>query len=658
MCGVTGILGDGARNSEFLARMTGRLEHRGPDDEGLWSDPEAGIAFGHRRLSIVDLSPAGHEPMHSASGRLTVTFNGEIYNHQAIRERLEGEGRTPPGGWRGYSDIETFLEAIDHWGLERALDAAVGMFAFGLWDHGKRTLRLVRDRFGEKPLYYGWVGGDILFASELKAMRAHPRFDNAIERRAVAAVASRMYVPAPLSIYRGIYKLEPGCILTLERGAPAEPPTSAPQAGEAGQSIRIDRYYDYRSVVRSGIADPYSSEAEAIEAVEAALGEAIKGQGMADVPVGAFLSGGIDSSLVTALYQAHNRTPVRTFSIGFEEAGYNEAADARRVAEHLGTVHHEQYVTGADAIAVIPQLPHIYDEPFADSSQIPTFLVSRFARGEVTVALTGDGGDEMFGGYNRHVMAPRLWSRIRSVPMPLRAAALRPMAGLSDGLWSQFGAFAGLGAKSGTKIRKVLHLASTAKGLDHVIDSFLDEWAMAASPVLGVDSRPPVPDLDVLGAGASDVDRLTCYDAISYLPDDILCKVDRASMAVSLETRVPFLDHRLAAVAARVPSRWKVHDGRGKQVLRHLLDRHVPRALVERPKAGFGIPLDEWLRGPLRDWAEDLLNPVRLRQDGLFDAALVQGRWDDVKAGRSGSGHAVWAIAMINAWLQTVDNAK
>ena len=646
MCGIAGLLTSGVPSAPALEWMIGTLHHRGPDDGGVWVDRAAGIGLGHRRLSIVDLSPAGHEPMASHSGRFVVTYNGEIYNHNELRDELERQGLAPDGGWRGHSDIETFLHAIDCWGLERALDKAVGMFAFALWDKQARSLRLVRDRFGEKPLYYGWVGGDFLFASELKAMRTHPRFDNPIDRDALRQFASRTYVPAPLSIYRRIFKLEPGCVLELDRSACSSPLDRPPPIGSPASGVKIERYWSYASVVERGLADPIEDEAEALEQIEAALGAAIRGQSVADVPVGAFLSGGIDSSAITALYQVHSPIPVRTFSIGFNERGFNEAEHAKAVAAHLGTVHFEHYETDREAADVIPLLPHIYDEPFADSSQIPTYLVSKFARQEVTVALTGDGGDELFGGYNRHVLAPLLWNRLKRVPRPLRSAVGTALAALPPGLWARASGH----PQFGHKVRKGLRLAAHARSYDDVLSSFLDEWAFEPGAVLGSSQplhRPPLLD------GAPEAVQTMFGDAVDYLPDDILCKVDRASMAVSLETRVPFLDHRLAEVAARVPLEMKIAGRTGKNILRKLLYRHVPKSLIDRPKAGFAMPIGGWLCGPLREWAEDLLDPARLDREGYFDSRLVGKRWADHRSGRTESTQALWSILMFQSWLQS-----
>lgn len=623
--------------------MTGPIAHRGPDGDGVWSDTEAGIALGHRRLAIVELSPLGHQPMASADGRWMLVFNGEIYNHFELRAELGAGGAAPE--WRGHSDTETLAAAIAAWGLEKTLARAVGMFAIALWDRRDRVLHLVRDRFGEKPLYYGWVGGDFLFGSELKALHAHPGFANPVDRDALGAFAARTYVPAPRSIWRDVYKLEPGCILTVTPDAARVAPGAPPAEGRHG-GLTLTRYWSYRDVLAAGAADPIGTEADAIAALDGALGQAIAGQAMADVPVGAFLSGGIDSSTVVALYQRHASTPVRTYSIGFEEAGFDEAVYAKQVATHFGTVHHERYVTVAETRDVIPKLPSMYDEPFADSSQIPTHLVSRFAREEVTVALSGDGGDELFAGYNRHFAAPRMWERLSLLPRPLRAAAGASLSRLPAGMWN---ALPGRPPHFGAKIQKALRVAGHARRFDDVYSSFLDEWSFERSPVVGAGRQDPL-DLEPY-PGAPDAVRMMYCDATAYLPDDILVKVDRAAMAVSLETRVPFLDHRVAAVAARIPLSMKIKNGRGKHVLRELLYSHAPRALFERPKAGFAIPIGQWLRGPLRPWAEELLSPTRLAAEGYFDPAVVTARWRDHLSGRRDATPALWAVLMFQAWL-------
>ena len=646
MCGIAGIISASRLDEGDVRRLIDPIAHRGPDDEGVWVDAEVGVGLGHRRLAIIDLSPAGHQPMTSADGRFVITYNAEIYNHAQLRAELEQQqGGVPPGGWRGHSDTETLLECVSAWGLDATLPKIVGMFAFALWDRQDRQLHLVRDRFGEKPLYYGWVGKDFLFASELKAIRAHPSFDGEIDRRALRLFAARTYIPAPFSIYKRLFKLETGCVLTItpeEAGTPLDAPPNS-----------IRRYWSYRDVVRRGLEQPIEDEGEALDQLERVLSTAISGQSVADVPVGAFLSGGIDSSTMIALYQKYSSTPVRTFTIGFEEAGFNEADDARAVAAHLGTVHSERTVTVKEARDVIPLLPAMYDEPFADSSQIPTYLVSRFAREQVTVALTGDGGDELFGGYNRYVTAPQLWQQLRRLPQPLRSAVGSPLSRLSSQFWN--GAVGLLPGRRrphlGGKIQKGLRVAGSVRNLDELYSSFLDEWSFEDSPVRGGGEPGPEWDMEI-GDTASDTERMMYCDAVSYLPGDILCKVDRASMAVGLETRVPYLDHRVAELAARIPLHMKVRGGRGKHILRELLYRQVPRELFDRPKVGFAVPVGEWIKGPLRPWVEDLLEPSRMAGDGWFDPAIVQRRWQDHLSGRRDSTQALWAVLMFQSWLR------
>jgi asparagine synthase (glutamine-hydrolysing) len=655
MCGLAGVVGEGARDAVLLARMAGEIAHRGPDDEGFWSDAEAGVAFAHRRLAIIDLSPAGHQPMASDDGRWVLAYNGEIYNHAELRAELEAAGlHARP--WRGHSDTETLAECVSAWGLEETLQKSVGMFALALWDRRDRVLRLARDRFGEKPLYFGWVGGDFAFGSELKSLRRHPRFANEIDRRALRLLAARTYIPAPLSIYRDVYKLEPGCILSASSDALRRAPPGPLALDVRRDGLELRRYWSYAETVANGLADPITDEAEALQQLEQALATAIAGQSIADVPVGAFLSGGIDSSTVVALYRKYSPGTVRTFTIGFEEAAFNEADYARAVAAHLGTEHHERTVTVREAQDVIPLLPRMYDEPFADSSQIPTHLVSRFAREHVTVTLSGDGGDELFGGYNRYVGAARLWGQLKRLPAPLRAMAGKSFGGLPPAAWNRMAAILPGGPRQphfGTKVQKALRTMGRASSLEDVFATFLDEWSAERSPVLGGEDVPSscVFDLEP-GAPAPDAIRMMYCDARSYLPDDILCKVDRASMAVSLESRVPFLDHRVAELAARIPLDLKIRNGKGKHILRKLLHREVPERLFERPKTGFGIPVGEWLKGPLRPWAEELLDGRRLETDGWFDAERVRSRWQQHLSGVRDSTPALWAILMFQAWAQ------
>lgn len=649
MCGIAGMIGLNGVASARIEAMIAPISHRGPDDAGVWIDQEAGVGLGHRRLAIVDLSASGHQPMQSPSGRWVLVFNGEVYNHRALRAELDEQGHW---AWRGHTDTETLLTCIDAWGLDRAIEKAIGMFALAIWDRQTRRLSLVRDRFGEKPLYYGWVGGDFLFGSELKALRAHPRFTNEIDRDALRILASRTYIPAPLSIYKGISKLKPGCILEVDRD-------DVRRLSSAGHSdaLRVRRYWSYRSVVEEGLANPYASEDEALEALDGALSAAIGRQAVADVPVGAFLSGGIDSSTIVALYQKYSRQRVKTFTIGFDDPAFNEADHARAVADHLQTDHSELYVSAEHVRDTIPHIARIYDEPFADSSQVPTYLVSKFAREQVTVALSGDGGDELFGGYNRYFGAAKLWSGMSRLPRPMRSAIGGGLGLAPPMTWDGLGRLLPGGMRPphfGTKVQKALRTMGRAANIDDVFVSFLDEWNGGPSPVIGGrdDDRCRF-DLDLDEAADARVRMMYC-DAVSYLPDDILCKVDRAAMAVSLETRVPFLDHTVAAVAARIPIDMKIKGGRGKCILRTLLYREAPAHLFERPKAGFGLPLGQWLRGPLRPWAESLLDERRLREGGYFDAPIVRQRWAEHLAGKRDASPAIWAILTFEEWRESI----
>ena len=648
MCGIAGILTNGRNEPSVVARMTDAVAHRGPDDSGIWTDQDAGIGLGHRRLAVVDLSPAGHQPMLSADGRFVLIFNGEIYNHRELRRQFEQEHGSRE--WRGTSDTETFLEGIAHWGLEETLRRSAGMYAFALWDRRERLLYLVRDRFGEKPLFYGWVGGSFAFGSELKALRQVPGFENDISRQALGAFSARTYIPAPLSIYQRIFKVPPASILTIAPEAAAKPRDTPPEAGGEEGGLSLAQYWSYRDVVSAGHAEPIEDETAALAQLEAVLAEAITGQSMADVPIGAFLSGGIDSSTIVALYQKYSSVPVRTFSIGFAEAGFNEAEHAKAVARHLGTVHDERYVTVEETRDVIPQLPAMFDEPFADSSQIPTHLVSKFAREQVTVAVSGDGGDELFGGYNRYFAAERMWDRMRRIPAPVRAGIGSGLGAIPPEFWNRLIRMRSSGAPRhlGAKVQKGFRVAARSRDIDDLFESFLDEWAGEPSPVIGA---PPRLGFDLAVGGPAAV-RMMYADAVAYLPDDIMAKVDRASMAVALETRAPYLDHRVAEVAARIPIGMKIRGGRGKLILRKLLYREAPAELFERPKAGFGIPVGEWIKGPLRPWAEDLLDPTRMKNEGWFDAGRVHRRWQQHLVGTRDSSIALWAVLMFQAWLR------
>lgn len=648
MCGFTGLFqpADGPCDRAVVARMTQALAHRGPDADGIWT--RDGVALGHRRLSILDLSEAGAQPMQDASGRFVLAYNGEIYNHLALRADLHSAGAAPD--WRSHSDTETLLAGIAHWGLDETLTRAAGMFALALWDQEQGRLSLARDRMGEKPLYWGWAGTALVFGSELKALRQHPDCPTHVCKDAFAQYLTHAYVPAPRSIHPGIYKLEPGCILDIAGPVPPGPPQMPLRPGQHHGAVSIRRYWSLTDTLQTGHDTQITAEDDAVTAVETALSRAVNRQVIADVPLGAFLSGGIDSSLIVALMQAQTQQPVKTFTVGFENAAFNEAPHAAAVAAHLGTDHTEITVTEREALDVIPMLPDLYDEPFADSSQIPTHLVCRAARAHVTVALSGDAGDELFGGYNRHVLGPRIWRRFERIPKPLRQGMGHLISAAPAPVWDWLGRRMAV-SQTGDKARK---LARALRDVDHVDDlyrSLISTWPDDSPAVTGSAPAPsvlddPLPDF-LQGDPAA---RMMAQDMRSYLPDDILCKVDRAAMGISLETRVPFLDPDVIALSARVPTTMKVRDGQGKWVLRQVLYKHVPRHLIERPKTGFSIPLGDWLRGPLRPWAETLLSADALGADGLIDPAPVMDVWRDHLSGRKDGTQKLWVILMFQAW--------
>lgn len=631
----------------LLGRMSGKLFHRGPDDEGIWFDGEAGIGLAHRRLSIVDLSPAGHQPMISASGRYVVAYNGEIYNHSALRVELEM--CVGAHDWRGHSDTETLLAGIETWGLETALKRAIGMFAIALWDRQTCSLTLARDRMGEKPLYYGWQGEGLgrafLFGSELKALKAHSAFAAEIDRGALCLLLRHNCIPAPHSIYQGIAKLEPGCILSVSLAQPIP---------------RIRKFWDSIEVARSNVAQPFAGTADqAVNALEVLLKDAVRQQMAADVPLGAFLSGGVDSSAVVALMQVQSSRQVKTFTIGFNEASYNEAVHAKAVSAHLGTEHTELYVSPQQAMDVIPRLPSLYCEPFADSSQIPTFLVSQLAKQDVTVSLSGDAGDELFCGYNRYHITEKLWHRLALIPAPLRAWVAKGITALSPAAWDSLACIipgAGHYAALGDKLHKGAGVLASAT-VDELYLGLVSQQRHPTDWVIG--GQEPAThltgsslELGELGT----VERMMALDQICYLPDDILVKVDRAGMGVSLENRVPFLDHRIVEFAWSLPLEYKLrHEGSGyttKWALRQVLYKHVPKALIERPKMGFGVPIDHWLRGPLREWAENLLDEARLKREGYFNPFPIRKKWAEHLSGKRNWQHHLWCVLMFNAWLE------
>jgi asparagine synthase (glutamine-hydrolysing) len=647
MCGIAGIWTRGVVDPLAAKAMADALAHRGPDDSGLWDDRDAGIALAHRRLAIIDLSSAGHQPMVSACGRYVCTFNGEIYNHLVLRRELEREAAI---AWRGHSDTETLLHAVARWGLVAALQRAVGMFALAVWDRQACTLSLARDRIGEKPLYYGWSAGRIVFASELKALRALPGAAYAVDADVLALYFRSNHVPAPWSILTGIYKVEPGTIVTIDAAARDTPPTVAPRAGGAAATgVECRRYWSLDAVVAAGPDESMDAEA-AVDGLEACLAEAIRGQVVADVPVGAFLSGGVDSSAIIALMRNLTDARVRTFTIGFDQAGFDEAPYARAVARHLDTEHDELYVTPADVRAVIAELPRIYDEPFADSSQIPTVLLSRMTRRSVTVALSGDAGDELFCGYNRYLVSRRVWDMARAIPGPLRHAVGRGVCAVAPDRWDRIARLPMMPAipMLGVKAHKFGRMLRTPLGTADIYRTSSEEWQDGV-PVT-IPGRLPSRIDDPPRTRATAEERMMHWDMMAYLPDDILTKVDRAAMASGLETRVPFLDHRVVEQAWRTPLRYKRRDGQGKWVLRQILYRYVPRTLIERPKAGFAIPIGAWLRGPLRDWAEALLSEAALDQDAALDRVAIRRRWVQHLAGTHDWTASLWGVLMYRAW--------
>lgn len=649
MCGIAGGWGlrDHAALRDALPAMARSIAHRGPDAEGFWDDGDAGIALAHRRLSIIDLSPSGHQPMVSASGRWVIVFNGEVYNHSELRGVLEASGQAP--AWRGHSDTETLLAAVEAWGCVEAVRRCVGMFAIGLWDRHARELWLLRDRIGEKPLYYGRCGTGLVFASEVRALRHAPGFRAEIDRDALGLMLRYNALPAPYSIYRDVWKLPAGSWLRLRRSDLRQGRLPPPQA-----------YWSAVAAARAGAAAPFAgSPVEAVDRLEQLLGDAVSLQMVADVPLGAFLSGGIDSSTIVALMQARSRRPVKTFTIGFDEEAFNEAAHARAVAQHLGTEHTELYVRPEDARDVIPLLPSIYDEPFADSSQIPTHLVSALARRHVTVSLSGDGGDELFLGYPRYLEASRQADRLERWPAwMLRAlgrSAQRTPQWLLAGLRQLGSRVPAAGKLRNLDAARIERLSESLLARDPMAryHAMMSGWTGLESVVHG--ARPlctSYQDQSDWRADMGFAESLGVVDLLEYLPNDILTKVDRAAMSVSLETRIPMLDHRVVEFALSLPLGLKWREGQDKWALRQVLFRHVPRPLMDRPKMGFGVPMGEWLRGPLREWADTLLDPAAMACEGLLDVSKVQRKWIEHRSGRRDWQYHLWGILMFQAWLR------
>ena len=646
MCGISGYLG-GAPHSQqadldtTLVKMLSAIEHRGPDSDGVWYASTPSGALGQKRLAIVDLTPAGAQPMLSACGRYVMTYNGEIYNHLKLRAQL------PAVAWRGHSDTEVLIESISAIGIVATIEKCIGMFAFALWDKQTQTLTLCRDRFGEKPLYYGWLGQGagrvFVFGSELKALKAHPAFNADIDRGALTSLMRYGYIPAPASIYQGIYKLEAGCIASVSL---------------ADQDIKISRYWNSAQVAMQQRSKPQVDGVAVLDELEVLLKDAVAQQMIADVPLGAFLSGGVDSSTVVALMQSQSMRPVKTFTIGFNDIGYDEAQHAKLVAQHLGTEHTEMVVSPQEAQAVVPLLPHIYCEPFADSSQIPTYLVSQLARQHVTVSLSGDAGDELFGGYNRYPSTAQLWPKLQHTPLALRSLAANAISSVSPSAWTNLSNRLPP-TKHLSKLQNLgdkLHKAAgvlASRNIDELYLGLVSHTSHPASWVVGgIDhhTTPMFDHPDLLGL--EDVEKMMLIDTLTYLADDILCKVDRAAMAVSLESRVPFLDHRVFEFAWSMPMDTKIHNGVTKWPLRQILYRYVPQKLIDRPKMGFGIPLHDWLRGPMKAWAEELLDEARLQREGYFHPAPIRQAWHSHLSGKYNYAHKLWPVLMFQAWLE------
>ena len=645
MCGIAGYISNKSHDARaVICAMTDTLTHRGPDATGFWSDESAGIALGHRRLAIIDPTPNGAQPMVSASGRYVIVLNGEIYNFETLRKELGRSGGKP---WRGSSDTEVALEAIETWGFERALNKFIGMFAFALWDRRGRTLTLVRDRMGEKPLYYGMAGSSFVFSSELKALRAFPGADFEIDRQALSAFLQFSYVPTPLSIYRGVRKLVPGSYIIA----------SVAQDGTVvvGETIR---YWCLDGISRDVRAREFEAmdDKQLTDELQTRLSRTVRRQMVADVPLGAFLSGGIDSSLIVSLMQTQARQPIRTFTIGFHEKGYNEAPFAKGVANHLGTDHIELYITASEAAAVITRLPQIYDEPFADSSSIPTFLVSQLTRQHVTVSLSGDGGDELFAGYPRYQFCQDLWRRLVKLPRWSRYIISTALTSPSPRAWDRaFNFVLSNSQRQQVNGHRMHRLARVlwADTFDELYVRLISQWHEEDGLVLSTVGQNGNAVHEWRDGSESVLNRMRRFDLNQYLPDDLLTKVDRASMHVSLESRSPFLDHEIVQFAWEIPERVLVREGQGKWILRQLLDRYVPRALVERPKAGFAIPVSQWLRTELNEWAEELLDEQTLRTQGYLDPEPIRRMWQEHCSGKYDRHTYLWNVLMFQAWLQS-----
>lgn len=641
MCGIAGFFGFNHLTDPVttLERMTASLIHRGPDAQGIWLDSDSQIALGHRRLAIVDLSAAGEQPMHSACGRYICVFNGEIYNHQALRSELEAQQLAPQ--WRGHSDTETLLACFAHWGIERSLQKTVGMFAIALWDKQERRLYLMRDRMGEKPLYYAWLGAQFAFASELKALRQLPAFNAEVDRKVLASYMQCAYITSPHSIYQGIYKLDAGHLLELKLSA------------LPNKTLKPQVWWSSLTTALNGQQNLITDPVEALDGLEQQLKLAVNLQAQADVPLGAFLSGGIDSSLIVSLMQAQHSQAIRSFTVAFEQAGFNEAEHARSVAQHLGTDHTEFTVTAQEALAVIPLLPQLYDEPFADTSAIPSFIISRCARQQVTVALSGDAGDELFAGYRSYLFAQKIWFKLAWLPDSLRKQLMRMLLALPTTTLNKL--LLQSDQQLGEQLHKIAHALQASHSVYELFPRLSQHWQQPETLVLNAQTSAIAWPLTKLAPQFKQAEAaMMLFDTLNILPDDMLCKVDRAAMGASLETRVPFLDHRVFELAWRIPLEFKIRQGQGKWLVRQLLYKYVPAELVNRPKQGFNVPLATWLRGDLRAWAEALLDKTLIQQQGYLNAALVQKEWQQFLNGAANQ-QRLWCVLMFQAWLASQD---
>ena len=646
MCGIAGFIGEDRCNDRnhhgTIVQMMNAIKHRGPDSEGYWHNSEFNVCFGHRRLSIIDLSTHGHQPMISYSDRYVIVFNGEIYNHLLLRENLRVSGADI--AWRGHSDTETLLACIDTWGLEKTIKKCSGMFAIALFDKKDNVVYLVRDRMGEKPLYYGVQEGFFLFGSELKALKQHPSFQGEIDRNSLALQLKYNYIPTPRSIYKGISKLAPGTILKVDVSS------KYTNIEAVGSPVA---FWSLKEVAINAQSNIYTGNTiEAINDLDKLLSHSVKEQMEADVPLGAFLSGGVDSSLIVSIMQSQSSSPVESFSIGFDEEGYNEAVYSKQIAQHLGTKHTDLYVSAQDAINVIPELSSLYDEPFSDSSQIPTYLVSEMTKKSVSVSLSGDAGDELFGGYNRYLWTRKIWNKVKFMPPSVKKFIAWGMLSVSPMAWNKILYQIVSMPLPGDKIHKLANLLP-AKSADDFYFHLISHWYDVESIVIGAECvvAPVANNISKLELGSIE-QNMMYLDSISYLPDDILTKLDRAAMGVSLETRIPFLNHHVVEFAYQLPLSMKIRNGQSKWILRQVLDKYIPRELMERPKMGFAVPIDSWLRGPLRDWAESLLDESRLKQEGFFHVEPVRMKWDEhLSANRNWQYH-LWDVLMFQSWLE------